>query len=59
LRLELKLKQQRFFTEQEQQQHADLLAAAQRTADPPEKKALDAYEQTLKKLVAGYAFGIG
>ncbi len=32
LRLELKLKQERLFTEQEQQQHADLLAAAQRTA---------------------------
>jgi hypothetical protein len=58
LRLELKLKQQRLFTEQEQQQHADLLAASQRTADPPEKKALDAYEQMLlKKLVAGYASG--
>ena len=58
LRLELKLKQQRLFTEQEQQQHADLLASAERTGDPPEKKALDAYEQTLlKKLVASYASG--
>jgi len=58
LRLELKLKRQRLFTEQEQQQHADLLAAAQRTGDPPEKKALDGYEQMLlKKLVAGYASG--
>ena len=58
LRLELKLKQQRLFTAQEQQQHADLLAAAERTGDPPEKKALDAYEQTLlKKLVASYASG--
>jgi len=58
LRLELKLKQQRLFTEPEQQQHADLLAAAQRTGDPPEKKALDAYEQTLlKTLVRGYASG--
>jgi Protein of unknown function (DUF1553)/Protein of unknown function (DUF1549)/Planctomycete cytochrome C len=58
LRLELKLKPQRLFTEQEQEQHADRLAAAQRTADPPEKQALDAFEQTLlKKLVAGYASG--
>jgi hypothetical protein len=58
LRLELELKPQRLFTKQEQQQHADLLAAAQRTADPPEKKALDTYEQMLlKKLVAGYGAG--
>jgi mono/diheme cytochrome c family protein len=58
LRLELKLKPQRLFTEQEQQQHADRLAAAQRTGDPPEKKALDAYEQTLlKKLIGGYSSG--
>ena len=59
LRLELKLKQQRLFTEQEQQQHADLLAAAQRTAILPKRRRLDAYEQTLlKKLVASYASGI-
>jgi len=58
LRLELKLKRQRLFTEQERQQHAGLQAAAQRTGDPPEKKALDTYEETLlKKLVAGYVSG--
>ena len=58
LRLELKLKQQRLFNAKEQEQHANLFAAAERTGDPPEKKALDAYEQTLlKKLVASYASG--
>ncbi|MGH9661867.1 MAG: DUF1553 domain-containing protein, partial [Bryobacteraceae bacterium] len=58
LRLELRLKQQRIFTEAEKDQHADLLAAANRTGDPEEQAALDAFEKRLmEKLRAGYVAG--
>ncbi|MDX1983867.1 MAG: PSD1 and planctomycete cytochrome C domain-containing protein [Bryobacteraceae bacterium] len=56
LRLELKRKDQKVFTESERQQHAELLEDANRTLDPEERKALDSYEdRLLAKLKDGYA----
>ena len=58
LRLELRLKQQRIFTEAEQERHAELLAAAERTQDPEEKEALEAFEKPLlHRLRAAYTSG--
>ncbi|PYV07082.1 MAG: hypothetical protein DMG10_00140 [Acidobacteria bacterium] len=58
LRLELKLAKQRIFSAGEQQKHADLLEAANRTGDPEEQEALDAREKELMaKLKAEYASG--
>src|SRR5439155_14876459 len=58
LRLELKLAKQRVFSAGEQQKHADLLEAANRTGDPEEQEALDAREKELMaKLKAEYASG--
>jgi hypothetical protein len=55
LHLELRLKQQRIFTPAEKQRHADLKEAADRTQDPEERQALDAFEAALmKKLAEGY-----
>ncbi len=55
LRLEMRRKTQRIFTESEQRKHAGLLEHAQRTADPEERQALDAYEKVLLgKLAAAY-----
>ena len=56
LRLEIKHESQTIFTPGEQAQHMDLLAAADRTGDPPEKKVLEAYEEKLlSKLKEAYA----
>jgi len=44
LRLEMRRGDQSLFTRAERLQHADLLEDANRTGDPPEKKALDAFE---------------
>ena len=58
LRLELKLPKQRIFTETEQDRHADLKRAAERTGDPEEQQALDECEaQLLAKLKTAYASG--
>ena len=56
LRLELRLQPKRIFSVAEQERHADFLADAQRTQDPDENQALEAFEkQLLKKLAAAYA----
>ena len=56
LRLELRLAPQRFFTESEQQIHADLAEDANRTQDPAEQQALDKNEAVLiEKLKQAYA----
>ncbi len=47
LRLELRWKDQKTFTEVEKRTHGDLLEDANRTQDPEERKALDAYEAKL------------
>jgi len=58
LRLEIKREGQMIFTPGEQAQHADLFAAADRTRDPPENDALEAYEEKfLSKLGKAYASG--
>jgi hypothetical protein len=58
LRLELRRKEQTIFTRGEQEHHAELFEAADRTRDPEEKQALEAYEANLfEKLKAGYAGG--
>ncbi|MBI3682262.1 MAG: DUF1553 domain-containing protein [Acidobacteria bacterium] len=49
LRLELGRGQKSMFTRQERRRHADLLEDANRTQDPEEKQALDAYEAELLK----------
>jgi hypothetical protein len=55
LRLELRLKQQRIFTEAEQDRHKELKEAADRTGDSEEAQALEAYEkQLLEKLRTAY-----
>lgn len=60
LRLELRRNEQTIFTRAEQEMHADLFEAADRTRDPEEKEALEAYEKVLfEKLKAGYAQGKG
>jgi hypothetical protein len=56
LRLELKRKEQKVFTEAERRQHGDLLEDANRTLDPEERQALDEYEnKLLAKLKDAYA----
>jgi mono/diheme cytochrome c family protein len=56
LRLEIRRKGQTIFTAAEQEKHADLLEAANRTLDPEEKEALDTFETTLlQKLTEAYA----
>jgi mono/diheme cytochrome c family protein len=58
LRLELRLKKQRIFTEEEKVRHAQLLESANRTGDLDEKTALDACEEHLmKKLRVAYGAG--
>ncbi|MCX6590271.1 MAG: PSD1 and planctomycete cytochrome C domain-containing protein [Acidobacteria bacterium] len=58
LRLELRLKDTRIFTEGEREHHADLLENADRTLDKEEQDLLEAYEaQLLTKLKAAYANG--
>ena len=58
LRLELKLKKLRLFSEAEQSKHADLLEDATRTGDAEEQAALDAFEKpALEKLKAAYTSG--
>ena len=58
LRLELRLKKQRIFTDTEKRTHADLLADANRTGDAEEKASLDAYEaELIGKLTAAYTSG--
>ena len=58
LRLELKLKKQRLFSESEKALHAELLEDATRTGDAEEQAALDAFEKpALEKLKAAYAAG--
>ena len=58
LRLELKLKSNRIFSEEERRKHADLLEDATRTGDLEEQKALDAFEKVaLEKLEGAYASG--
>ena len=59
MRLELKRKQQRIFTEAEQRLHADLLEDANRTGDAEEQALLDQFENpALERLTAAYASGI-
>ncbi|HZT33810.1 MAG TPA: DUF1553 domain-containing protein [Bryobacteraceae bacterium] len=53
LRLELRRKDQKLFTEAEVQKHADLLEDANRTLDLAEKQRLEAYESELLKRLAG------
>src|SRR5207247_8494307 len=58
LRLELKLSNQRIFSDAEKALHQDLLEAANRTQDPEEKAALDACEAPmLEKLRMAYTSG--
>ena len=58
LRLEIKRESQTVFTPGEQARHSDFLAAADRTQDPPEKVALEAYEEKLlSKLKRAYTNG--
>jgi hypothetical protein len=58
LRLELKLIRQRIFSEAEKARHQDLLEAANRTQDPEEQAALDAFEAPLlERLRAAYSSG--
>ncbi|MBI3207491.1 MAG: PSD1 domain-containing protein [Candidatus Solibacter usitatus] len=59
LRLEMKRGEKSFFTSAERRRHADLLEDANRTQDPEEKSAIDAYEAAhLPRLKAHYAPGI-
>jgi hypothetical protein len=59
LRLEIKLKPRRVFTESEVRQHAQLLEDATRTGDLEEKTALDAFEGVLlDKLKSAYSNGL-
>jgi hypothetical protein len=59
LRLELRLKKRRIFTDAEKREHAQLLEDANRTGDAEEKAALDAYEaELMKKLTAAYTGGV-
>jgi mono/diheme cytochrome c family protein len=56
LRLELHKAEQKIFTPDERARHAELLADFNRTGDPEQKEALDAYEKILlPKLRDGYA----
>lgn len=56
LRLELRRKDRRIFTEAERRRHASLKEDADRTQDPEEKQALEQYEQNLmKRLAEAYA----
>jgi mono/diheme cytochrome c family protein len=56
LRLELHKTEQKIFTPDEQSRHAELSADFNRTGDPEQKDALDAYEKILlPKLRDGYA----
>lgn len=58
LRLEMKLKEQRIFTEAERTRYSDLLEAATRTGDPEEQAELDAAEKPLlERLKEAYASG--
>lgn len=55
LRLELRLKKQRIFTEAEKQQYLDLKEDADRTGDPDEQAPLDALEDKwLPRLIEAY-----
>ncbi len=53
LRLELRRKDQKLFTEAEISRHAQLLEDAERTQDPEERKALDDFEAMLLKRLGG------
>lgn len=58
LRLELRLKEQRIFTKEEQAWHKELLEHADRTQDKEEQDALDAFEAKLiARLREAYAKG--
>src|SRR5262249_31943598 len=58
LRLEMKLAKPRVFTEAERNRYQELLEAANRTQDPEEKAALDAYETPLlERLRTAYSSG--
>jgi len=58
LRLEMKLKKQRIFTDVERARYTDLLEDSIRTGDAEEQALLDAYEKPmLEKLKAAYAKG--
>jgi hypothetical protein len=58
LRLEMKLKEQRIFTDAEKARYTELLEDAQRTGDAEEQAALDAVEKPmLEKLTAAYEAG--
>ena len=59
LRLELRLKDIRIFSEAERERHAELLENADRTLDKEEQDLLEAYEaQLLAKLKTAYAKGV-
>ena len=59
LRLELRRESGKIFTAEDRLRHADLLDDANRTLDPDERAALDAFEKKLLvKLKAGYAAGL-
>ena len=56
LRLEIRRADRRLFNEDERRRHADLKEDADRTQDPEEKQALEAYEaQLMPRLKAAYA----
>ncbi len=56
LRLEIKRKDRRIFTETERRRHADLKEDADRTQDPEEKHAVEDFEkQLMARLKAAYA----
>ena len=56
LRLEMRRTDRRIFTEAERRRHADLKEDADRTQDPEEKQALEAYEaQLMPRLRSAYA----
>ncbi len=55
LRLELRLKKQRIFTDAEKEHYLEVREAAERTGDPEEQAPLDALEERmLARLIEGY-----